>query len=168
MKKNKLTLPEGAILSDEYSKFGYEYKTVTLLSSECYIEFPLFCSVDKLNAFLLELMDACITHKGTLKASLTYADAQCISLTVNGRIYLNYSIECGILLPPEYALKLRGIKIRDVKRSVKRVGGKVGYSLNTVRFAAGGIRIDVIKRQSSEKVTVKVAPRLRKTRKFTK
>lgn len=135
-----------------YFKFGYEYNVLISEKSS----FPLFIHHEKLNKLLTEMSKLFEKQNAKMIVKFIYGNQKFISLVLNEIIYLNYSVERAVILPPDYVLKSSGIKKRDLRRAIKKSKKRIKIITDSVRFTQGGVKIDAIVKNSKERVTLRL------------
>lgn len=149
---------EDLIFSDIHIKFGVEYREAVFKNESFGALFPWFLSFEPLNLKVLDVVNAYCHDNGSIKFKLVYADEKYVSMTINNVFSVNYSIPDKALLPTDLLLKEKNIKKRSVIKASRNVSKHCKVLYDTLRLANGGIRIDVVDKNKTEKYTVRVSP----------
>ena len=159
--KKTIAISDNVRLLTKRSKFGYVYSEALVEIDDFRGEFPIFENLPTLNAQLLDIVSAFKDINVSLSVKLIYAEPDKVSLLVNGSLILNFSLLYKASVSPSMALRLCGMKKRDVSVALKSSGEKLTPIYETVRFSNGGVRIDA-KTKDGRRVTVKVTRNKRK------
>lgn len=146
-------------MSDEkgyFTKFGVAYRQKVINNSSI----PYFLHYRELNSIIEALIG-----DNEIKITLEYADGDYISLRCDS-VFINYSIRDKALVPDTLVIKDKGIKKKDIKRSLKKAGKGLKAISDTLRVASGGIRIDAKSKIDEKPTTLKVG-RSKKIRQIT-
>lgn len=149
----------GLSLSQPHSKFGIDYCDATLDVNGSFCKFPYVIGEAALNSKLISLLNLYNGENGNLVLKLVYADREYVSITANGSYVLNYSVSDKSFIPPSLVLSAKGIKKKDIKIAVKKAGKGYKTLPETLRFAKGGLRVDVINNDCSERQSIKISER---------
>ncbi len=155
MKKELITSKKTS--SDRiYVKFGLEYTQELICTESFYASYPSFISLTGFNKIISEIINTYYCEERKIVIKTVFADKDYVSVMINGNYALNYSVRDSCLLPPSFVLKARGIKKRHFKLCVKRYEKGCSAYLDTLRFASGGVRVE-LRTRSEDTVTLKIA-----------
>ncbi len=164
--KNEISF-DNIILNDKVEKFSKSFYKALFLKENFRLQFIVFCDdeLKKVNNYILTLINQLYKFSQfgkvpfIIKSYLVYADLNYISILFkcnDKTICLNFDLSDCSLLSPTFAAKLRGFKLRHIKRHIRKINKDLKADFDTLHLSLKALKIFALDKKINQEISVKI------------